>query len=219
MPSHGHPTANLSHRAATKKRYTSGRPLQRMYAQQKTNLCVLMPIPRAFLMRDREIFLYTYDTHANWVSAVAWSPDGTRIASSGGDATVRIWNPATGENLLTYHGQAGRLSEVLAVAWSPDSTRIASGGNRATIQVWDADSKQLRAQYEGHSKLAGVPYIGHVFWAAWSPDGKSIASTSINLGLDKAVHIWNAETGRLIRKLDLHSGLVDTSSGRRRVVS
>jgi WD40 repeat protein len=156
--------------------------------------------------------IYTYDTHANWVSAVAWSPDGTRIASSGGDATVRIWNPATGENLLTYHGQAGRLSEVLAVAWSPDSTRIASGGNRATIQVWDARTKQLFAKYEGHSKFAGVPYAGHVFWASWSPDGERIASTSINLGLDKAVHIWNSETGNLMRKIDLHTGWVDTSS-------
>lgn len=156
--------------------------------------------------------IYKYDTHANWVSAVAWSPDGTRIASSGGDATVRIWNPANGENLLTYHGQAGRLSEVLTVAWSPDSTRIASGGNRATIQIWNADNKQLLAEYEGHSKLAGVPYVGHVFWAVWSPDSESIASTSINLGLDKAVHIWNAATGTLRRKFDLRSGLVDTSS-------
>jgi WD40 repeat protein len=156
--------------------------------------------------------IYEYDTHANWVSAVAWSPDGTRIASSGGDATIRIWNPTSGDNILTYHGQSGRLSEVLAVAWSPDSTRIASGGNRATIQVWDASNKQLRAKYEGHSKFAGVPYSAHVFWAAWSPDGKSIASTSINLGLDKAVHIWNSETGNLIRKFDLHAGWFDTSS-------
>ncbi len=156
--------------------------------------------------------VYKYDTHANWVSAVAWSPDGTRIASSGGDATVRIWNPVNGENLVTYHGQAGRLSEVLAVAWSPDSTRIASGGNRATVQVWKVSNKQRLAEYNGHSKFAGVPYAAHVFWAAWSPDGKHIASTSINLGLDKAVHIWEAETGRLIRKFDLHSSLVDTSS-------
>lgn len=156
--------------------------------------------------------IYEYDTHANWVSAVAWSPDGTRIASSGGDATIRIWNPTNGENLLTYHGQSGRLSEVLAVAWSPDSTRIASGGNRATVQVWRANNKQLLAEYQGHSKFAGVPYSAHVFWAAWSPDGKSIASTSINLGLDKSVHLWNAATGNLIRKFDLHSGWFDTSS-------
>ncbi len=156
--------------------------------------------------------IYKYDTHANWVSAVAWSPDGTRIASSGGDATVRIWNPANGNNILTYHRQAGRLSEVLAVAWSPDSTRIASGGNRATVQVWNASTKQMLAEYDGHSKFAGVPYAAHVFWAAWSPDGERIASTSINLGLDKAVHIWNAATGNLLRKLDLHVGWFDTSS-------
>lgn len=156
--------------------------------------------------------IYKYDTHANWVSAVAWSPDGTRIASSGGDATVRIWNPTNGNNILTYHRQAGRLSEVLAVAWSLDSTRIASGGNRATVQVWNASTKQLLAEYNGHSRFARVPYAAHVFWAAWSPDGERIASTSINLGLDKAVHIWNAATGNLLRKLDLHTGWIDTSS-------
>ena len=173
---------------------------------------------RGFTPTEQKIYkqgdlICQYDLHANWVSAVAWSPDGTRIASSGGDATVRIWNPINGDTLVTYHGQAGKLSEVLAVAWSPDSTRIASGGNRATIQVWNASNKQLLASYSGHSpKLANVLFLAHVFWAAWSPDGKSIASTCINLGFDKAVHIWNAATGKLIRKFDLHSSPIDTSS-------
>ena len=157
--------------------------------------------------------IYKYDTHANWVSAVAWSPDGTRIASSGGDATVRIWNPVNGENLLTYHGQAGRLSEVLTVAWSPDSKRIVSGGNRATIQIWDTSNEQLLVSYSGHSpKLANALFLANVFWAAWSSDGTRIASTCIVLGFDKAVHIWDATTGKRIRKFDLHSNLMDTSS-------
>ena len=156
--------------------------------------------------------LYVYDTHANWVSAVAWSPDGSRIASSGGDGTVRIWNPNNGDNLLTYHGQAGKLSEVLVVAWSPDSTRIASAGNKATIQVWNATNKQLLAHYDGHSTFANVPYFAHIFWAAWSPDGSRIASTSITLGRDKAVHIWNPTTGHQILKFDLHTSWIDTSS-------
>ena len=156
--------------------------------------------------------LYMYDTHANWVSAVAWSPDGSRIASSGGDGTVRIWNPNNGDNLLTYHGQAGRLSEVLVVAWSPDSTRIASAGNKATIQVWNARNKQLLAHYDGHSTFANVPYFAHIFWAAWSPDGTRIASTSITLGRDKAVHIWNSATGQQVMKFDLHTRWLDTSS-------
>ena len=77
--------------------------------------------------------LYTYRGHSASVGAVAWSPDGTRIASGGYDDTVRVWNAADGSHPYTYTGHS---SGVLAVAWSPDGTRIASGGLDGTVQVW-----------------------------------------------------------------------------------
>src|SRR5947209_3884383 len=79
--------------------------------------------------------LYTYHGHANaqygYVSAVAWSPDGKRIASGSDDSTVQVWDAIDGGNVFTYRGHASW--GVLSVAWSPNGKRIASGGADGTV--------------------------------------------------------------------------------------
>ena len=78
--------------------------------------------------------LYTYWGHSDVVSAVAWSPDGSRIASGSGDTTVQVWNAADGSNAYTYREHT---STVHAVAWSPHGSRIASASSAdKTVQVW-----------------------------------------------------------------------------------
>ncbi len=114
--------------------------------------------------------LYTYAGHPSGISSVAWSPDGTRIASigRGDDRTIQIWNASNGQHLLTYrgHSDAGNL------AWSPDSTRIASVGSPFAIkvQVWNASNGE---QLWIHQEDLGRPPN---YMVAWSPDGRQIAS-------------------------------------------
>jgi WD40 repeat protein len=67
----------------------------------------------------------TYAGHRNAVSAVAWSPDGKRMASASYDLTVQVWDPITGQRFFTYRGHT---DWVTAVAWSPDGKELASGG-------------------------------------------------------------------------------------------
>src|SRR5260370_26362677 len=45
---------------------------------------------------------FTYSGHSDYVSAVAWSPDGKRIASASGDHTAQVWDASNGGHLLTY---------------------------------------------------------------------------------------------------------------------
>jgi eukaryotic-like serine/threonine-protein kinase len=77
--------------------------------------------------------LYTYHGHSDVVTTVAWSPDGTRIASGSTDKSVQIWKAETGEQTFFSSGQSDIIR---SVAWSPDSRYIVSGSSDGTVQVW-----------------------------------------------------------------------------------
>jgi WD40 repeat protein len=141
--------------------------------------------------------------HSTRVTSVAWSPDGTRIASAGFDRTVQIWNAVggnsispMGSHLLTYRGHTDR---VLYVAWSPDSKRIASASVDRTVQVWDAATGKTIFTHAGHTTFA-------VNAIAWSPDGKLLASASN----DKTIQIWDLTTNSRIYTYREHTAEVTT---------
>ena len=71
--------------------------------------------------------------HTSAVNSVAWSPDGTRLASASSDSTVRIWSSSTGETERVLVGPPSTLN---SVAWSPDGTRLASASKDNTVRVW-----------------------------------------------------------------------------------
>ena len=82
--------------------------------------------------------VYTYHGHtglANVVSALAWSPDGKRIASGSTDKTVQVWDAASGNHAYVYQKHTGT---VFVVEWSPDGSYIASGSADKTVQIWQA---------------------------------------------------------------------------------
>ncbi|KAJ3874888.1 quinon protein alcohol dehydrogenase-like superfamily [Lentinula edodes] len=123
--------------------------------------------------------------HDDWVSSVAFSPDGTRIVSGSGDHTVRIWDASTGAQIgVPLQGHDDWVS---SVAFSPDGTRIVSGSHDHTVRIWDAST----------GAQIGVPLQGHDDWVssvAFSPDGTRIVSGSH----DHTVRIWDASTGAQI---------------------
>jgi WD40 repeat protein len=139
--------------------------------------------------------LRTYHGHTDRVRTIAWSPDGSRIASAGKDRTVQIWNVTAGESLLTYRGHS---QTVRAIAWSPDGSRLVSASEDRTVQVWDATTGETIFTYGGHTS--------GVYAVAWSPDSICIAST----GIDKTVQVWMATTGLTLLTYHGHSGIVYT---------
>src|SRR5258708_33866495 len=67
---------------------------------------------------------FTYSGHTNYVSGVAWSPDGPdgkRIASGSGDGTVQVWNAQTGSKIYDYRGDRAGVG---CVTWSPRGERV-----------------------------------------------------------------------------------------------
>ena len=73
--------------------------------------------------------------HAGWVSSVAISPDGKRIVTGSDDATAKVWDAATGRELLTLKGHT---QLVFSVAFSPDGKYLVSGGGDSRVRLWDA---------------------------------------------------------------------------------
>ncbi|HVS08918.1 MAG TPA: protein kinase [Planctomycetota bacterium] len=117
-----------------------------------------------------------FRAHAEAIEALAFSGDGSRLASGGADHAVRLWDAATGEGLWTAEGHTDR---VYAFAFSPDGARLASGSNDATIRLWDAARGEAVGLLDEHSD--------YVFALAFSPDGTVLASASG----DFTVRVWD----------------------------
>lgn len=80
--------------------------------------------------------LFELKGHKGQVSAVAYSPDGSAIATGSWDSTVKLWDAATGRERATYRWPVGR---VYSLAYAPDGFRIAAGDDVGNVVVWDAE--------------------------------------------------------------------------------
>ena len=124
--------------------------------------------------------LLELSAQAGTVGSVAWSPDGSRLATADKDGTARIWDAKSGAEIHTLRGHA---LEVASVSWSPDGSRIATAGWDKTARVWDTKS--------GVETLALRGHLGEVISVSWSPDGSRIATA----GADATARVWDARTG------------------------
>ena len=122
--------------------------------------------------------------HTGAVLAVAFSPDGTLLASGGKDKSVLV------HNLATRASQKFRApNSVNAVAFSPDGHILAAVGDapEAAVRLWDLDTGQERT-WQGHT--------GHVYGLAFSPSAPRLATC----GDDDTVRLWElAGSGQPVR--------------------
>ncbi|MDB5322907.1 MAG: pknB 19 [Phycisphaerales bacterium] len=179
----------------------------------------------------REVFKRPCDTalHVGTAYAVAFSPDGDRIAA-GADGMLNLWDWRKGQLLHAFPYGEPRPP---TVAFSPDGRRLASGTWRGIIKIWDTEKGgELLSLPEDHNPITALafspdgtrlaqsgygrtvnvwstttgkiilsmPHTGFIACVAYSPDGEHIASG----GEDKTVRLWDAQTGREVLGLRGH---------------
>jgi WD40 repeat protein len=132
--------------------------------------------------------LRVFAEHLHPVLDVAWSSDGTRLASGGADSSVIVWDVQTGESLSVLAGDI--------VSWSPDGEWLATA-LYDSIFVWDPQTGNRLHSLRGHR--------GEILSVTWSPDGKLIASGAE----DGAVIIWELEQLDAFRILETETGAVN----------
>jgi WD40 repeat protein len=140
--------------------------------------------------------LLRLDGHAAFFHAVAYSPDGRRLAT-GSHEGARVWDAATGQELLSL---LGHPNVVFLVAYSPDGRRLATASAQAvrrktssgedfsfeggtTVRIWDGLTGQELLSFKGR--------MDFLFGLVYSPDGRRLATAS-----QEGAQVWDAATGQ-----------------------
>jgi WD40 repeat protein len=167
------------------------------------------------------------------IHAVAFSPDGKRLAGAGDDQAVWLWDVAGNRDPATLQGHT---LAVQCLAWSADGRRLLSGSSDGTLRLWDAVGLTELRRCEGHTaavwavqflddhravsaagdgsvivwdldRAARLQTFGHgdTVWAVTAaPDGRRVYAG----GEDRAVRVWDLALGRQVECWDKQPGPV-----------
>jgi WD40 repeat protein len=118
--------------------------------------------------------------HADLVHAVAFSPDGKLLATTGYDRLVKLWDVSTGKEVRTLKDHS---DAVYGLAFSPDGKYLATGAADRAVKLWDVATGARLATLSDSTDW--------VYALAWSPDGKRLAAA----GVDRSIRTWDVAGG------------------------
>ncbi len=172
---------------------------------------LLWPHQRDLILQEQKTPAETLNM---WPVAIAWSPDGTRLAVGDSAGGLQIWDPFSGQMLQvlqasdksavwnvatgtatilpSQHGlrntQTGTGNNVTPISWSPDGTTLA-GSVDGKVLVWQWD--QESGSWNETRSLSADPFW-RVRALTWSPDSQQLATADQN----NEILIWHASTGQ-----------------------
>jgi WD40 repeat protein len=183
------------------RQFTGGGSLPWAIAFAPTGRVLAVPGPKDDSSTDGAVRLWDPSTGKELrriptgtaVHALAFTPDGDTLATArrvehssyvGARGVVHLWDAATGRERLRLEDH---LPDVRALAFSADGRLLATGAE-GVLGLWDAK--------DGTSRVPAAGHEGAVWKVAFAPDGRTLATGS----LDGSIGIWDAATGRLVRR-------------------
>jgi WD40 repeat protein len=129
-----------------------------------------------------------YEGNDSGVRAVAFSPNGKRVAAACDNGFVLVRDAQTGRAVITLgRPEYGRLT---AVAFSPDGKMLAAGSAHKKVRLWDVVT--------GRETRVELDHPGAVTAVSFSPDGRLL----LTAGQDGAVRLWDADSGKQVRVME-----------------
>lgn len=126
--------------------------------------------------------ILTLAGHIDDVNAVAFSPNGRRVATASWDNTAKVWDSGDGALLLTL---MGHRSDVNSLAFSPDGRYLATASKDQTAKIWNVDTS---------SQNNFPPLKYPVESVAFSRDGSLLASGGHVRGANASIDVWDVKT-------------------------
>ena len=215
-----------------------------VYAGAALDFLKAINCPEVLLLKDQARTLIKHALHRYgllWQSAayatvnhLAYSPDGSHIATSGNDERVYLWRADSGELLREFPGHRGQPT---LVCFSPDGQILASGAADTNVRLWSVASGELLKTFTQHhaaittltfhpagkmvasASSDGEAYLwnradseqhwlqghhGYVTALAFSPDGRTLVSAAS----DCQLKLWDTGTGRMTKTIETPNYLV-----------
>lgn len=125
--------------------------------------------------------------HTARVNALAYDWASDWVASGSADATVRLWNAESGEEMCLLRGHHGAVN---AIAFGGSCSRLISGGDDGTLRLWDTDFREQVFAVKAHEgPVTAVAHLGST-------------DSVVSAGTDGHLRFWSLSTGDQKSALD-----------------
>lgn len=132
--------------------------------------------------------------HYSIAKSIAYDPTGRILATGSDDSDVRLWDSRTGELMHVLNGGPSAINHIM---FSPNGKVLALASNDS-IRLLSPKSGKLLRIFDNYSSTS-------ITSLAYSPDGSIIASGTF----DQRIHLWDSQTGDLLKTLFAHSGFIE----------